>query len=219
MDNPWRHLPQQPPYVFPPDLPAVTSFNQLVGDDHQIHTELLPQPYLGDPTAPIVLLNLNPGFSENGHQLFDNPLGWALSLQNLLHEPMSYPFYLLDPGIASYEGAKWWRTRLGALIRVAGDETVAKRICCVEYFPYPSRRHRPLARILDSQLYSFHLVEQAIARGALIVAMRSVKAWCEQVPHLRTYSRLHVCTNPRRPYITSGNLPMVFPTIECILQA
>lgn len=64
MENPWKHLPGQPPYVLPADAPAISSFNQGVSDEHQIRLELLPEPYLGDPDAPIILLSLNPGFSE-----------------------------------------------------------------------------------------------------------------------------------------------------------
>ena len=219
MDNPWRHVPQQPPYVLPPDLPAVTSFNQRVGEDHQIHAELLPEPYLGDPTAPIVLLNLNPGFSEHDHLLLDDPLGQALSRKNLLHQPMDYPFFLLDPRIAYAPGAKWWKARLGALIRLVGVEAVAHKICCVEYFPYHSRKYGDLGHIIESQRYGFHLVEQAIERRALIVAMRSRRFWCEQVPRLSTYNQLHACSNWRRPYISSGNLPATFTTIEHILRS
>ncbi len=218
MDNPWRHLPQQPPYVLPPDAHAVASFNQRAGDAHAIRTELLPEPYLGDPAAPIVPLNLNPGFSELDRMLFGDPLGRALCLDNLLHRPMDYPFYLLDPRIAFAPGAKWWRERLGAPIRAAGVEAVATKVCCVEFFPYHSRKYRGVGRILESQRYSFRLVEAAIERRALIVAMRSSKLWCEQVPHLSTYDRLHACANPRRPYISSGNLPAAFPTIERILR-
>ncbi len=218
MDNPWRHLPRQPPYVLPPDASAVASFNRRAGEDHAIRTELLPEPYLGDPAAPIVLLNLNPGFSELDHQLFDDPLGRALCLDNLLHRPMGYPFYLLDPRIANAPGARWWRARLGAPIRAAGVEAVATRVCCVEFFPYHSRKYRSVGRVLESQRYSFRLVEDAIERRALIVAMRSRKLWCEQVPRLRAYDRLHACANPRRPYISTGNLPAAFPTIERILR-
>ena len=61
MDNPWGQLPEQAPYVLPADATAVESFNRRARDNHILHTEKLPEPYLGDPTAPIVLLNLNGG--------------------------------------------------------------------------------------------------------------------------------------------------------------
>ncbi|CAA9537021.1 MAG: hypothetical protein AVDCRST_MAG73-1432 [uncultured Thermomicrobiales bacterium] len=76
-----------------------------------------------------------------------------------------------------------------------------------------------MGHILDSQRYGFHLVEQAIDRRALIVTMRSRKAWCAQVPGLATYDRLHACSNPRNPSISPRSLPAAFPEIERILRA
>jgi hypothetical protein len=218
VDNPWRQLPEQPPYVLPSDVGAVASFNRRVNDDHRLHTDKLPEPFLGDPAAPIVLLNLNPGFKESDHLFVADPCGRALQLGNLRHAPTAYPFYHLDPRIADFGGAKWWKPRLGALIRLVGAEIVANRILCVEFFPYSSRSYREMGRILDSQRYGFHLVERAIDRRALIVAMRSRKLWCAHVPRLATYERLHACSNWRQPYISPGNLPTVFPLIERILR-
>jgi hypothetical protein len=219
MDNPWRQLPEQPPYVLPTDAPAVAAFNRRVGDDHAIRADFLPEPYLGDPTAPIILLSLNPGFDERDRLLFENPCGRALGLGNLLHAPSSYPFFLLDPRVAYAPGAGWWTRRLGAVIRLVGVETVANRVCCVEFFPYHSRKYRGMGGILDAQRYGFDLVEQAIDRGALIVAMRSMKLWCANVPRLAAYDNLHACSNWQSPYISPGNLPTVFPAIERILRA
>lgn len=64
MDNPWTHLPPRPPHVLLSDLSAIVASNQRVGGDHQLHTELLLEVFLGDLLAPIVLSNLNPGFSD-----------------------------------------------------------------------------------------------------------------------------------------------------------
>ena len=41
--------------------------------------------------------------------------------------------------------------------------------------------------------------------------------WCDQVPRLSTYDHFHVCTNWQRPYISSGNLPDIYSTIEQII--
>jgi len=218
MNNPWTQLAPRPPYVLPSELPVITTYNHRVSEIHQIHTNVLPEPFLGDPLAPIVLLNLNPGFSDRDPALHADPQFQELSLGNLMHQRAEYPFYLLDPRLADTPGANWWRARLKAPIQLVGVEGVANSICCVEYFPYHSLKYRDLGRILDSQRYSFRLVEQAIARHALIIVMRSRKLWFEQVPRLRMYDRLHVCTNPQRPYISRGNLPQAFPMIERILQ-
>jgi hypothetical protein len=63
MDNPWRNLSREQPFVLEGDKSRILLFNNKVKDEHKIHLELLPEPYLGNPESEIVLLNLNPGFS------------------------------------------------------------------------------------------------------------------------------------------------------------
>ena len=146
MDNPWKQLPEQPPYVLPADASAVKSFNQRARDNHRLRIDnKLPEPFLGDPIAPIVLLNLNPGFDDSDHQYVADPYSRVLQLCNLRHAPAAYPFYHLDPRMAGFGGAKWWTPRLCALIRLVGVEVVANRVFCVEFFPYSSREYRDMA--------------------------------------------------------------------------
>lgn len=64
MENPWLLLPQDPPFVAAADRESIDAFNATADNDHRIHTDVLPEPFLGLPTADVVLLNLNPGFSE-----------------------------------------------------------------------------------------------------------------------------------------------------------
>ena len=60
--NPWRELPCQPPFLLPCDAASVEQF-QASGpaEAHRLHLELLLEPFLGRPHAPVVLLNLNAG--------------------------------------------------------------------------------------------------------------------------------------------------------------
>ena len=64
MENPWTHLPDSPPFVLEEDCEAVEHFNVKPDARTQIHTEILPEPFLGRPDAPVVVLSLNPGFHE-----------------------------------------------------------------------------------------------------------------------------------------------------------
>jgi hypothetical protein len=217
MDNPWTQLPDEPPFVLPGEKAAIDAFSQRVGNVHTIRMDYLPEPYLGDPKAPIILLSLNPGFADEDRRLFEDPYGRERGRGNLYHAPSAFPFYLLDPRLEFASGAAWWRNRLDALIRIAGDEIVANRVFCVEFFPYHSRRYKDLGHILDSQRYSFHLVEKAIDGRALIIVMRAWKRWCTHVPRLADYDRLHICIDARRPNICPDNLPTGFPAIEQIL--
>ena len=97
MQNPWVTLPATPPYVFPDDAEAIGRFNKTADDSYRYHLDILPEPFLGRPDAPVVLLNLNPGYSgdeERFHHLDDYFRETALA--NLAHREQEYPFYFLD---------------------------------------------------------------------------------------------------------------------------
>ncbi len=59
--NPWLHLPMTAPFVLAEDAPLVERFNLTASPDHRLDLTLLPEPFLGLPSAPVVLLGLNPG--------------------------------------------------------------------------------------------------------------------------------------------------------------
>lgn len=68
-DNPWRSLPTKAPFVLDIDRDGIASFEHRVNArgktaDYGFHVELLPSPFIGNPRASVVLLSLNPGFSE-----------------------------------------------------------------------------------------------------------------------------------------------------------
>jgi len=72
MRNPWTDLPATAPFVLPCDKEAIEAFNASAKPDHTIHTEVLPAPFVGNPTAPIVLLNLNPGYTKQHKQFVED---------------------------------------------------------------------------------------------------------------------------------------------------
>ncbi len=58
---------------------------------HRLHLELLPEPFLGRPDAPVILLNLNPGFNDEDI-LAHGRLDFAESARlTLLRAPQAYP--------------------------------------------------------------------------------------------------------------------------------
>src|SRR5215212_5096023 len=100
MENPWRSLGMEAPYVYEPDKPAVATFNARASDEHRIQTDVFPEPYLGRKDAPIVLLNLNPGFDEYAYLTYEDRYVRDAWRKNAAHEPLAYPFYFLDPQIS-----------------------------------------------------------------------------------------------------------------------
>jgi hypothetical protein len=204
MENPWHKLPLEQPYVLPEDKADVEQFNFRRGskDDFKIRLEILPEPYLGRPNSPVVVLNLNPGFNSKDSKQHAEPRFAELSRGNLLHREAMYPFYLLDPTI---DRTFWWEKKLKDLIREFSQQIVSNNVLCVEFFPYHSRKFKNCGRVLHSQQYSFWLVRQAIQRDAVILIMRSERRWLDQIPELESYPRRYTASSVQNPMITKKN--------------
>lgn len=186
MQNPWLDLPESPPYVLQEDFEAIRRYNRASKDMHFVELRMLPEPFLGCPNAPVVLLNLNPGVGEEDIEQHQQPDFIELSRQNLSHvDDVDYPFYLINPNIQQSPGYQWWYKRLRQLIEDCGHQKVAKSVLCVELFPYHSEKYKAID--VQSQDYSFYLVQQAMVRQAVIIQMRSRELWFKQIPELQSY--------------------------------
>jgi len=218
MDNPWHPLPRTAPYILHEDLPFISSFNEKAGPDHKIVTNILPEPFLGNITdAKVVLLNLNPGFSEKDLFWHTQPEFISENRKDLLHES-NPPFYLLNTKFRDSGGFIWWRAHLKQFISQFGLDSVARSFMCIEYFPYHSKRYKSMP-IIPSQQYSFYLVMEAIKRTLPIIIMRGKKLWLEGVPELSAYpySSLNSAQNVS---VSKGNLPgETYDTIVKLLSS
>ncbi len=171
---------------------------------------MLPEPFIGTFTAPVVLLNLNPGFDDRDPRDHARAGFQALLRNNYEHRPSGFPFYSLNPGFEN-GGRKWWEKKLKCLLNMCGRKQLARSILCIEYFPYHSRRFDGSRRSghaslkLPSQEFGFGLVRSAIDRGAVVVVMRGEKLWKESIPKLKRYSWAFRLKNPRNVVLSPGN--------------
>lgn len=59
--NPWSLLPQSGNnFILPIDQIVVSNHNFKSDDNYRFHSELIPEPFIGNKSAPIVALNANP---------------------------------------------------------------------------------------------------------------------------------------------------------------
>lgn len=213
MENPWRKLPETAPFVLACDQQRICGFNMTAKKEHQIHVEVLPEPYTGNLEASILLLNLNPGFYDrNQHFLTGNEYFVKTSRANLVHGQLEYPFYLFDPDNADSPGYYWWSRKLKPLIQAFGLKKIANEVCNIEYFPYHSQNFGANISI-PSQAYSFHLVQEAMKRNALVIQMRSRRVWQNAIPELSDYRHYYVLKNPQNPVVSENNCPDGYPEI------
>jgi hypothetical protein len=184
--NPWLGLPQEPPYVLEGDISSLDEFDNKVKPEFQVHRELLPEPFIGNvQDASVVLLNMNPAYEEAERTFHLDPAFRSIARANLAQAPLPHPFYFLDPSGRS-PGHLYWSGRLAELGQACGGwEPVAKHIAVVEWYPYHSlEMSRSWMPRVPSQAFSFRLVQDAIDRGAVIIIIRAVKWWQQQLPGL-----------------------------------
>jgi len=213
VENPWHQLPSHPLYVLSEDREILETFNYHARPEHQIHLELLPEPFIGDPTAPIILLNLNPGFSDQDILYHQGNVAFAeANRATLTQSRQEYPFYLLDPRFHDASGSRWWQSKLRSLIERFGYSAVAREICVIEFFPYHSAKFHFNGQV-PSQQFSFDLVSQALKRDAIAIQMRSKRQWIEAVPALEDYQHYYTLNNPQNVAISARNCPVGYQAI------
>lgn len=219
MKNPWINIIGLSNKIYSDDLEQINKFNKKYGNtEFEIKTDLYPEPYIGNPLSPIILLNLNPGYSEKDYYFYNNQYARQVWEKNILHQTLKYPFYLIDPKLKELGcGYSWWIKKLKEPIDTWGIKKVANNFCCIEYFPYHSLKYKPLKSILESQKYNFYLVENAIKRNAVIILMRSKKLWFNAVHEISSYKNLHSLNSNQSVYISKNNCPTGFDAINSIL--
>ena len=209
--NPWTQLSDAAPFVLRDDAPLISRFNASRPDredPYYVHLEVPPSPFTGSLSAPVVLLGLNPGFGPHHITEFANSEYRRAVLANIRQEPLPHPFMELDPRFeGSTAGHRWWARKAGALIRAAGLEAVTANLLVIEWFPYHSVKFKEMSSTLPSQQFGFQVVQEAIKRNALVVAMRSWRRWESTLPELTGYSNYFQLKNPQNPTLSPGNCP------------
>ena len=212
MFNPWIHLPHTAPLVLSLDKEILDAFNRRIQTQFAFHFGLYPEPFIGNPGAPIVFLGLNPGLNPNNVATPTNPQLLQAYYDNLNHHNREYPMYLLDPSIGG-EGYTWWTRRLRPLLHLFPQQYIAQHIFVVEYFPYHSHKWSYRTPKIPSQAYTFWLVRQAIQRESIIILMRSHALWNAAIPELSQYLHCYRLNSTQNITISRNNCPQGFPVI------
>ena len=212
MQNPWLALPRRPPFVLPVDAPYIRTFNRTASVDVAIDVNLMPEPFIGDPTSPVVILALNPGLSPKDPIINRDPAFRRRIRHTLERRPAARRFAPLE-GDHTRPGARWWRRNLKAVLAEVGDECAARNLCCLEYLPYHSKTFDHSSLRLPSQAYTFGLLRKALAREAVVVLTRGARFWIGAVPELADHPRLVCVGNARSASISPRNCGSAFTTV------
>ena len=208
-DNPWLRLPKRVPFLLREDAEAVKAFNLKAKPENRIETGLLPIPFVGRIDAPVILLLLNPGVSDESYTVHRKAQFRRSRRECHRQDPVEYPNYYLDPKTEG-PGVKWWNRALGNLIHLCGRQKVAQHVGALQYMPYRARKFRHSRLRLPSQQFTFQALHAAIRRKAVVFVCRGKNLWTAAVPELARYRWAFDTTNPRQVVITRGCYPKGF---------
>lgn len=244
MNNPWTVLANQlrdgtistSCIALDVDKPAIEKFNKKIdskeNEDKEkqiVHLEQLPEPFIGNPEAKVVVLNLNPRYDEEetknyqdtNEEQADNykkiKLLRELTISNWEHglNDADYPFYPLNPKFdASIGIAKYWSGAFKSLLQEVGKagysaeearKKVAQNIFVVECFPYHSQNGGGHP-VVPSQKYSVQLVQEAIERGSMVVVIRHKHHWEHAIIDLVEHKNRYNYKNAQSASLSCKNI-------------
>lgn len=224
MENIWKGIPTRAPFILEEDLFVIQEMNYLYrGSAKEIQTQLLPEPFVGNINAPIIILTKNTGFDKG-----DDPIWHAkerfqrLALSNLYQEPSDYPLYFLHPEIKDSPGAIWHYGKMKELIRRTSLTRVADNVCSIPYFPYHTSRFSVIPKKISKEGLSSHrytklLIRNAIDRRAIIIMASGRRAWASLVPELDNYQKKYLLRSAQCHCITPGNLDQFEELVDALV--
>ena len=206
-ENPWREVAEkiekngymrlEKLNAYADDIPFIEEFNKRTKNpDHQLHTEILPYPFIGDVLgARVVLLMSNPGYKvssniEAHEKMSDEEKRFVIRAQTQAMLLEDRAIFYSGPEYKPFNDEQdWYWAKKTRIIReaVPGAET---KIAAVQLMAYHSRKYKPFPAkmgLLPSQEYTKRLVKYLIDKKDVVFVYRGIKnkaRWLDFVPEL-----------------------------------
>lgn len=204
--NPWLQLPLTPPYVLEADSELISKHNATAREEYSYDLSLHPEPFVGSLGAPIYLLALNPGLNDADAYIHRRQDCLNVLRQAAIQSSEINHLYYLTDDFEGSPGAAWWRQKTKQLIREYGIGKTAELLCCIQYYPYHSRKFSKTAGMSSTTEYTAHIIKTGMKFRKYIIVLRSWRYWVALVPELADYDRLAMIKNPLNPCLTPKNL-------------
>ena len=207
-ENPWREVAEkiekngymrlEKLNAYADDIPFIEEFNERTKNEpeYQLHTEILPYPFIGDVLgARVVLLMSNPGYKvssniEAHEKMSDEEKRFVIRAQTQAMLLEDRAIFYSGPEYKPFNDEQdWYWAKKTRIIReaVPGAET---KIAAVQLMAYHSRRYKPFPAkmgLLPSQEYTKRLVKYLIDKKDVVFVYRGIKnkaRWLDFVPEL-----------------------------------
>lgn len=185
--NPWKKI-QEPYYILEDEKEAAQN------KQYKIHTELPPQPFQGNPEAPIWVLSLNPGYSEKTDKYPVPDVEYyknheerkkAMLLQLTFSQPAenNHWHYVLDNEDGNYS-KKWFMDHFIKNRDMGLDiGNIDKNIFILQAFGYASDTFNgnlnKMVKSFPHMVYAQNLARWGLAHDRKIVIARCKDYWLD----------------------------------------
>lgn len=194
LENPWDGFEYSNEMVHPLDVPSVSRHNQTSKPEYRFLLHLAPEPWIGNLEGNLLVLYANPGATQenlNRIEQNNNKIVMEKSIKNLNQTNSEFPHFHFDPDLRGTEGAIWFESKYKWLIDATDRKSVARNLVTCELAPYHSVKWKVPKIKLPTQEFTFQIIRDGIARGAVILLARSARIWTENVPELASYHQVY----------------------------
>lgn len=212
MENPWLNFcpKENEPKFHDLDRAHAQAFNKgLEGhQEYKLAEHLEPYPYMGNPNANVFVLLANPGINkrETDPIYRTNSEYVNRNLRNLKHESADSFLSWVHSGDNPERESDWLIPRIRKVVHETSLERVSTGLFLINFHAYNSKSWYPIPYTFETQRYSFHLVSEAMERGALIVMSRNILGWFTAIPGLYDYKNRVTFVSSRSVHISQENL-------------
>jgi hypothetical protein len=183
------------------------------GSDYVLSNKNVALPYFGNPDANLVLLYANPGLDPKQTKKEETPgLVELFDLARKHKLKGSEAFVFLREEFEGTPGFIWWEKTLKFVFKRFSEphsrERALRNIFSAEIHPYKSVKYGALTKkegSFPSSEYTYHLVQRAIDRGAVILIARAKNEWFQAVPALTTYDNVIYLSSAQQSAISPNN--------------
>ena len=214
-DNPWAAI-KDGYYVLENEKDAAKH------EQYQFHTDLPPQPFQGNPDAPIWILALNPGYSEKTDkypvpdaEYYKNhdERRKAMLDQLKFQKSGDHWHYVLDNEDGNYS-KEWFKEHFIKKKDMGLDENnVDENIFILQAFGYASEKFNGnLNKMVESfphMNFAQELARWGLKNGKKIVIARCKDYWLnvlETEKHPENFNNIYFFSSPRNISFSAGNI-------------
>ncbi|MEY8461866.1 hypothetical protein [Streptococcus merionis] len=238
MENPWKKVSSNKNLIVPKEdekyikkLLSSPKYGKLKAEQ-QLKLNIYPQHFVGDiKNSKIIILSLNPGYSSEYYDFYQNEDKYRDILKNNLElKEKEVKFHAFDYSTTEKRG--YWDKKLYPWFKNYIDEKRSNNenglksnkldtyftntVSLIEFFPYHSEKYSDIfdmiadGEYLPSQKFIFNLIENRIKnKDVIIILARSFKKWYQAIPNLMNYEKCFEVSNPQNPSLKFENINRV----------